>query len=348
MSTQLVTAPAALGLPTVDPIGLAMLCAVRFAGTDCDVRPSSCGAAPQLTVKSNGSPSLTAETVSAVLTLLQRNRRGLDDSLSDVLRGDAAAVEAVAQAFLFPAFRFIAESDPGLSTTVKGASTSMWSSWVRSLALVLPSGRKKEFPSVAAALEAAEKGLMSLDRLLCAKGARIVDAGGGQGRATAASLYGSTASPASHAAMFVLGTSYPTSADCFAYAAASLFLHADFFGGQSRDTTLLKWQVKARQQYALLLNYAESTRRAFFEDFAGTYSLKPIPTLDDANAESAVYKEGRWKTVAATVSFAMLYFVVVNAGVIVQLLGGDEGDGDEGEERSAESAQGEAAPTSAT
>ena len=321
MPTTFATSPPALGLPTVCPQGLAMLCALRFAHAEYEAQQSKT-TRPVVTVKGEDAVVVTASTVQSVLGLLQRNRRGLDDSLSDLMRGEGASVEALAEAFIFPAFSFVLSSDDNLRRESTHAS-----GWISSLTSWLPVSGANAFASVPAALDAAEKGLMALDRLLCAKGARIVDVNNTHGQPTSASTSAMYAATSTAPQLFILGTSTPTSADCFAYAAASLFLHGDL-GSRCRDPVVLKWQVKMRQQFAILLNYVEGIRRGYFEDFAGTYALKAIPTLDDVNAENAVYKEGRWKTVVATVSFATLYFIVVNASLIVSLLGAGDDEGD--------------------
>jgi hypothetical protein len=336
MPTELVLAPGAVGLPTIDPLGLVMLSAVRFAGAECEIRPVA-GAKPLLVVRdSPANTTVTCDTAEAALALLVRNKRGLDSSLSDSLRGDAAAVEAVARAFLFPAFQFLLHSDAALRSAAVG-SASLSSSWIRRVASSWAlrgggSGGALQFKNVAAALELAEKGLNALDRMLSARGARISDSSTFTAATAANSMYvdrgfaaeavGGGGAPVQ---VFILGTPYPTSGDCFAFAAATLFLHGDFYGGGNcRDTTLLKWQARARSQFPLLLGYAERIRRAYFEDLSGTYGLKAIPALDDAVVESAVYREGRLWTVLATASFSFVYFVVVNAGVILQLLGGGD------------------------
>lgn len=339
-SSVLQVAPPAIGVSSIDPRGVAVECLLRFHRVDYQTAPSS--GTPTLTVPTpstqlqgdsgaqrNGGPlpPLVAKGFHSIHRTLQANNvTGVDDDLSNEARAICSSVEAIAEWSLFPAFDFVVHQDDGLfrgpiSKKVVSVVCSLFevvtgSYRSRKLAGEDPlTGIKRPFQSLADALEVAKSGLQALEGLLAAKGSRITS--------DAAKL------------RYFLGTVAPTTADCFAYAAASAFLHSDW---ALASTEMQKWQAQVRTECRLLVQYVELLRLQHFEDFKGTVPLKPIANLKDLS-EADVYAPGRWKVLLTTAAFSFLYFVVVNAGTILELLGGADElveDGNRAEEKTSQ------------
>ncbi|EPY28924.1 hypothetical protein STCU_04813 [Strigomonas culicis] len=135
---------------------------------------------------------------------------------------------------------------------------------------------------------------------------------------------------------FILGTRRPCVADAYAYAAASSFMHADF-----SKSSLASFQKKMREECPSLLKYVERLRVMFFDEYSGTYNLKPLTNVTDAAAGASkldeLYRKGRFSTLVWTAAFATVYFLIANIDMLSFDLGEDSEEKAEGSSAAAAS-----------
>lgn len=339
-AASLACLPAAAGLPSIDPHAVVAECFLRFQSIVFPFRRLTEASSlfdpfsqVQLTIPAvDRQQTVVAVGVQGVVRALQANRHDLDEALTAEQRAQCTSVAAIAQSLLFPSFTYLLFQDSHVYCAALRPALAQCSMWyertgqLRRYFLQQSTALAMQFGT---ARETADRGLAALELLL----SRTRPAAS---TTPAASSGSSSSSSSASRPQYLLGTAYPTSADCYAYAAASSFFYVD--ASASKDADLLQWLRDCRTKYPLLLHYTEWIRRTYFEDLAGgTYGLKPIPILSGedtlALTQEATYRSGRTMSLLLTFSFAALYFVVVNADVIVALfLGGVEEEQEEGGE----------------
>mmetsp|Transcript_65386 Transcript_65386/g.76059 ORF Transcript_65386/g.76059 Transcript_65386/m.76059 type:complete len:305 (+) Transcript_65386:40-954(+) len=117
--------------------------------------------------------------------------------------------------------------------------------------------------------------------------------------------------------------------ECLAFAAISGFVDADLFASSSMQLTNIATFVS--QSLPDLVSFVERIRASQFEDFRGSYHLRPTDASKETQiAAEQLFVKGRWITLMTTSIFAVLYFTVVNADTILNLISAfEEGEGEE-------------------
>ena len=303
MKVVLLVPKSSLSLPSRDPIAVAMEAALRFTSVRFERKVTDSERRVDVSDSSIGE-TLSIKTFDELVDLLARNSKDLNASVTSEKRPIALAIEKLCMGCLLPAFQYLALECNVPSYT----SSSLWS--------LVDGGRNEtrttlssvySLQSSAQATSLAEKALVGLELLVTLP---MNTVGGGT--------------------KFCLGNSEPTSADCLLFACVTALLHAKW-----TSPAVLLWQEGMKTRHHRLLQFTEVLRLLYFETYSGFFQLRPVPSdLLNSNADDATYRRGRSATVAVTALFASVYFVLVNAQVIVDVVralsGGDEDEVDEG------------------
>ena len=272
------------------------------------------------------------------LTVIKRGNHGLDDGLSDSLRGTAAAIKSLAYGEMFPLLQQIMFNDAACVKELreKGVvrTPSFWERGPQfNQAAVSEALRQRTN------LEKAEITATLLEHFTALEGLMT---GFDANLAVPATLDVSGADLLE--VPFFAGTKSPSTIDCYVYPAASFIVHGNFPSSAKEITNL---QNAVRTRCPFLVRYCEMIRQSFFTQYSGYYSLRAIPSPKEAAAaeeNDAQFRQGRYTVLFGTFVFATLYFTVSNADVILavlKILLGDEGEVAEAE---AEAAQQETPP----
>lgn len=319
------------GLPHSDVNALAAACALRAANVDFRyARPV--GHLPTLvaqswTAKSTTNPAkeevVSCKGVSEIFALLARNGSDLDTGLTNEQRVYCGSVSLIFAHQIIPAFDFLSlaleehasiregnRSDPNSLFSI-GLS---WLGWGRrsQLSTIATHYHISTIGSALAVAAAALKSIEDLIRLVRSSNAtRNEDADG-----------------------FIFTTTKPSTLDCLAFAAGSVFLYAEF---DEKYGEIRAWQIEQRRELPRLVELTEAVRKSVFGSTqTAFFTLKPIlPSADSSSYDGEKpFREGRFRFLAATAAFASLYFLVTNAATVVQVLEAVEGglEDDEGEE----------------
>lgn len=331
MPTVLYRVPGSLTLPSVDPASLAIETMLRFASLNY-----TCGNSriESVRLEVSDDSSTTAATpppaqrrVEGTLPCLRYISSQMQQGdLSPAMEATATCVELLTLQFLFPAFLYLTHSNlpmyaAEMQRSVQPKVATFWEALCGSyrvhvlsrnpVAIQCRASGKAGATAAVEVMERVEKCMAALEKLCSASEPAT--------RAAAAA--------ADAEECFFLGTTRPTHVDALVYAAASSFFHADFSsGGPAGDASLESLQSSVLDACPSLLRYTERLRHMFFEAYSGTYSLKARLSEEEQNGASqramvdAMYRTGRLRTVCLTGIFAAIYFVLSNAGVIVELL----------------------------
>lgn len=310
--------PPTLGLPTGDPAALAVECMLHITGARFEPRHSRLEGLSLTVPDPAGGPG-AAVTTRGLAPIMEFIGTAVDAVVApaEEQRADLACVEALAVGRIFPAFVFLVHFHPQayLEAIRKRVEPKVATVWESAFGTYRANVLKRNYytytgeecppPSGALSITSAAKMeavLQEVTRALRALEQLHVLRSKGKGKET-----------------FILGTDRATTADAYAYAAVSCMVHADFSGCpflQSEQATL-------RERCPALVQYAERVRVRYFEEYKATYQLRPVRTNTAApllTGDDALYRKGRLATLVTTGIFASLYFLIVNADVIVATL----------------------------
>lgn len=339
-STVLYRYPGSLSLPTADPAALAVetmlrVGNVRYTRRDAPMRALHL-AIPDAThnganEKGDRSRSKWTEVsgVKACIAHIAADTKSVAHQGNRHSESMTTAVEALCVDRLFPAFTFLVHYDAGVYDH---------------------SIKKSVVPKVGSLWESLRgtfcRHLLEVNSLRYRDGTDLLAAGFPQSKAMSAAqqkVLGAVVEVATEALialeglrvsteMGFLGASQPGVVDAYAYAAASVFLHSDFGG----SNTLPLVQKKMRESCPALVVYAGKMRAAFYEEFSGTYALRPVTPSAMALEEETMaekYAAGRLRTLVWTGLFCVLYFSVVNADILAAYMAesDEEDEGTSGE-----------------
>ncbi|CAM67868.1 conserved hypothetical protein [Leishmania infantum JPCM5] len=330
--------PAALALPTADPNALAvetmLRCAeVRYTRADArlgdlslTISPAASFSSAAAATSSTSAAKAKSEVCAGLMSCLRRlGGESAFDAVPSTHAATAVCVEVLTVQCLFPAFLFYTHFDPALykaamRRSVEPKVATFWE-WMRGTYRAHILRENPFFYSGTAAAEV-PRGKLSLTSL-----AKLKEVGEGVDKAFAVleSLRKTATSAGIEAGnVFFLGTSRPTYIDALVYAAASSFVHADL---REAAAGVKGHQRRVQDACPALLEYVEGMRRQFFEADSGTYCLKPCEAAADVDPHGAMaheaerqYRSGRLPTLWWTGLFASVYFLLVNADMLVALL----------------------------
>ncbi|CAD2221100.1 hypothetical protein AGDE_00338 [Angomonas deanei] len=322
--------PPTLSLPTGDPHALALETLFRFAQVGyTTVESSFRNLKLDISQGDNKAERQTYEGFASCFSYLVKTLHV--ESVQGDLKPVLTCIEAIAVKCLFPAFIFLTHFEPSIyntsirktvapkvSTFWEGMTNSYRTNVLKSNVFYYTGEPNVTIPSAVLSvmsekkmtevLEEVEKSLKSLE-LLHISHTRADET-------------------------FILGTARPSVADAYVYAGASSFLHADF----SASILLIAFQKRIRDECPLLTKYVEKLRVMLYEEYNGTYNLKPCVLPDESAADlrrlEGLYSRGRLPALVWTGVFATIYFITANADMFtVDLV---ESDSEEGEEEKKE------------
>ncbi|KAG5479885.1 hypothetical protein LSCM4_05893 [Leishmania orientalis] len=346
-STVFARYPAALALPTVDPNALAVEAMLRFSEvryTRADARlgdlslkisPAASSSLPAASISSSSTADEKPEVCAGLMSCLKRLvDEGVVDPVPSTCAATAVCVEVLTVQCLFPAFLFTVHFDPAVykAAVHKSVEPKVASFWERIRGTYREQTLKANpFFHSGAPVAEVPRGKLSLVGL-----AKLKEVGEKVDSAFAAleSLWKTTNSASAAAGdVFFLGTPRPTYVDALVYAAVSSFLHADW---REAAASVKAQQRRLRDACPALLEYVERLRHHFFEADSSTYCLKPRdaaasadPNLAMANEAERQYRNGRLQTLWWTGLFATVYFLLVNADILLAVLEKVEEDGED-------------------
>lgn len=249
------------------------------------VMPSGSGVAP-----------VVAKGVQGIVAALQANRHDLDERLTSDLRVRCTSVVAIAQSCLFASFTHTVFSDPDLYERGLRPALSQCSLWYERTGQA-----RRHFLSQSAPLAlqcgsarlTAERGFEFLESLLAANHGKIDR-------------------------RYVLGTTSPTSADCYAFAACSSWLYLD--ASASKDEDLLQWLRDIRSKYGRVVTYIKDIQRQYFDEIGGGSSMRAEMGSGEGGhtrggqgdlTDSLMSPENVLRGVVFTCSVAALFYALV-------------------------------------
>ncbi|KAG8342644.1 hypothetical protein ERJ75_000460600 [Trypanosoma vivax] len=325
-SVVLYRCPPTLSLPTADPHALAVECMLRFVGAHYVRRDAAMPVSIEVPVGALSDEDTGSTTDGPVVSGPAKfeRRTGLSACMqliescthldAEILPSSqlplSTCIRALVEKMLLPAFVYITHSEANLfyNSIRKAVVPKVGTFWQQLRGTYRMDVLKRSvccgrYNSVGQALEEIENGLRSLDALCVAN--------------------------ASSTGLFILGTRRPGSTDALAYAAASSFFHADFTS-RSASGTIVNAQRRLKEQCPDLVSYVERLRLQYFDDYSAFYSIRATKTTqhtsDAAQQAKAVSFKGRWKLLTFTGVFSLVYFVLANADVFLQLLTAFEED----------------------